>query len=234
MSRSRLTGVAACLLGAVTGLSACTSDPDATAGSEAPATSTAAPSPRLPVAQEDVGEVPLERDAGYDEAVALFGTEEVASAATNAARVAHIALADCRRWRTGAMDPRLADLLTPSLTAKVIEELDRPRGTVMSLLSHLPRDDGNGHRLASDIVLGCDGSAPLRYPMGPMTVAVDTARDTPRLGLTGSFVMDLAFGPTRVQAAQDWVFTSERSDDGWRLTDAATVADVNWGPPRAN
>jgi uncharacterized protein (DUF779 family) len=71
----------------------------------------------------------------------------------------------------------------------VTEELDRPTGTVMSLLSHLPRDDSNGHRLAADIVLGCDGSAPLRYPSGPLTVA--------------SFVMDVAFGDTRVQAAQD-------------------------------
>lgn len=83
------------------------------------------------------------------------------------------------------------------------EELDRPTGTVMSLLSHLPRDDSNGHRLAADIVLGCDGSAPLRYPSGPLTVAVDTASGTPRLVLTGSFVMDVAFGDTRVQAAQD-------------------------------
>ena len=67
-----------------------------------------------------------------------------------------------------------------------------------------------------------------------MTVAVDTASDTPRLGLTGSFVMDVASGPTRVQAGQDWVSTAERSADGWRLADAATVANVNWGPPRAN
>lgn len=44
--------------------------------------------------------------------------------------------------------------------------------------------------------------------------------------------MDVAFGPTRVQAGQDWVLTSERSDDGWRLADAATVAHVYWGPPR--
>ena len=104
----------------------------------------------------------------------------------------------------------------------------------MLLLSHLPRDDGNGHRPAADIVLGCDGSAPLRSPMGPVTVAVDTAGDTPRRGRTGPFVMDVALGPTRVQAAQDWVFTSERSDDGWKIADAATVAHVNWAPPRAN
>lgn len=133
----------------------------------------------------------------------MFGAELVTAAATSAARAAHIALADCRRWRTGAMDPRLADLLTPSLLTKVTEELDRPTGTVMSLLSHLPRDDSNGHRLAADIVLGCDGSAPLRYPSGPLTVAVDTASGAPRLALTGSFVMDVAFGDTRVQAAQD-------------------------------
>lgn len=182
MSSNRRAGVAACLLAAVTGLSACASDPDTSAGSGAAATGTAAPSPAVPVAQEDVGEVPLERDAGYDEAVAVFGADEVAAAATNAARAAHIALADCRRWRTGAMDPRLADLLTPSLMEKVTEELDRPAGTVMSLLSSLPRDDGNGHRLAEDIVLGCDGSAPLRYPMGPMSVAVDTASGTPGWG----------------------------------------------------
>ena len=51
-----------------------------------------------------MGEVPVAHDAGYDEAVALLGGEEVTAAVTNAARAAHIALADCHRWRTGAQD----------------------------------------------------------------------------------------------------------------------------------
>ena len=130
------------------------------------------------------------------------------------------------------MDPRLGELLTPALPARVTGELDLPAGTIPSLLSHLPRDDGNGHRLASDIVLGCDGSAPLRYPHGSVAVAVDGTGDAPRLVLTGSFVMDVTLGGTRVQAGQDWVLTSERSADGWRLADAVAGAHVNWAPPR--
>jgi hypothetical protein len=228
----RRTRLAAGFLAAVAGLTACTSEPGANAVPDTAPSAAVTPPPAAPVVQEDVGEVPLARDSGYEDAVGTFGAEEVAAASTNAARVAHIALADCVRWRTGAVDPRLADLLAPSLVTRVTEELDRPPGTVPSLLSHLPADDGNGHRLASDVALGCDGTAPLRYPMGPVAVAVDGTGDTPRLVLTGSFVMDVAFGPTRVQAAQDWVLTSERSDAGWRLADAASSAHVNWIPPR--
>ena len=233
MISSRVAGVAACLLAAVAPLSACTSEPATGAASGPARISAAVASPAAPVVQEDVGEVPVARDAGYDRAVEEFGADEVAAAATRAALVARIALADCVRWRTGALDPRLAELLTPSLSTRVTEELDRPAGTVTSLLSHLPRDDGNGHRLAADVALGCDGSAPLRYPSGPVAVAVSTTGGASRLVLTGSFVMDVAFGATRVQAGQDWVFTSERSGDGWRLADAAAVAHVSWAPPRA-
>lgn len=227
MPRRRAAGAALVLL-AVGSLSACTAADRGTA--TAP---TSSPSPTAPVVQEDVGAVPLAHGAGYADAVAVFGgAEEVSAAATTAARVAHIALADCHRWRTGAMDPRLGELLAPALLDRVTEELQRPRGTVTSLLTHLPRDDGNGHRLAADIVLGCDGSAPLRYYMGPLSVRVGVADGTQVLVLTGSFVMDVAFGDTRVQAAQDWVFSAERAGDGWRLSDAATEAHVNWAPPR--
>jgi hypothetical protein len=182
----------------------------------------------------DVGTVPIEHDTGYADAVATFGVDAVEAAATADARVAHIALADCVRWRTGDVDPRLTGLLTPDLLARVTAELDLPAGTVPSLLSHLPSDDGNGNDEAAAVVQGCDASAPLRYGPWPVTVAVDRAAAQPRLVLTGSFVVDLAFGETRVQAGQDWVFTSEQAPDGWRLADVAASALVNWAPPRAD
>ena len=233
MQGHRRARLAAGLLAAVAGLAACTSAPDTGAVPDTAPTTPAAPAPVAPVVQEDVGEVPLARDAGYDAAVAAFGAGDVAAAATTAARVAHIALADCVRWRTGTMDPRLGELLTPALLDRVTAELDLPDGNTTSLLSHLPRDDGNGHRLASDIVLGCDGSAPLRYAHGSLAVAVDGTGGAPRLGLTGTPIMDVAFGPTRVQAAQDWVFTTEQSDGGWRLAGVTTGgAHVNWLPPQ--
>ena len=130
------------------------------------------------------------------------------------------------------MDPRLTDLVTPSLLARVTEELDRPAGTVPSLLSHLPSDDGNGNDEAAAVVDGCDASAPLRYGPMPLSVAVDRTGAEPRLVLTGSFVVDLAFGELRVQAGQDWVFTSEQAAGRWLLADVATSAQVNWAPPR--
>jgi hypothetical protein len=68
--------------------------------------------------------------------------------------------------------------------------------------------------------------------MGPVSVRVGIDDGAHRLVLTGSFVMDVAFGDTRVQAGQDWVFTAERTGDGWRLADADAVAPVNWAPPR--
>jgi hypothetical protein len=61
---------------------------------------------------------------------------------------------------------------------------------------------------------------------------VDRSASSPRLELTGSYVVDLAFGELRVQAGQDWVFTSEQTGAGWRLTDVAAAAHVNWAPPR--
>jgi hypothetical protein len=157
----------------------------------------------------DVGAVPVEHDAGYEDAVATFGVDQVTAAATADAHVAHIALADCVRWRTGVVDPRLDVLLTPTLLARVIGELDRPVGTVPSLLSHLPSDDGNGNDEAAAVVHGCDARAALRYGPAPVTVAVDRTEAHPRLVLTGGFVVDLEFGELRVQAGQDWVFTSE-------------------------
>jgi hypothetical protein len=217
----------------VTVLAACTSGPSA--GGDAavtPRTAPSTPGAAAPSPPPDVGEVPVEHDAGYDDAVAVFGVDAVAAAATADARIAHIALADCVRWTTGVVDPRLADLLTPSLLARVTDELDRPAGTVTSLLSHLPSDDGNGNDEAAAVAHGCDASAPLRYGPVPVTVAVDRTGPRPSLVLTGSFVVDLAFGETRVQAGQDWVFTSEQTPDGWRLADVTATAHVNWAPPR--
>jgi hypothetical protein len=226
---SRLARAAVAL--AVGGLAACASDatPVHRAASSAAPSTVAAPALPMP----DVGEVPVEHDAGYADAVTTFGAEQVVAALTADARIAHIALADCVRWRTGVVDPRLTELLTPDLLARVTDELDRPAGTVPSLLSHLPSDDGNGNDEAAAVVQGCDDSAPLRYGPWPATVAVDRTEDRPRLVLTGSFVVDLAFGESRVQAGQDWVFTSEQTPAGWRLADAAASAHVNWAPPRA-
>jgi hypothetical protein len=207
--------------------------PACSSGSGASSPSAAAPAtttPTLPV--PDVGVVPIQHDAGYADAMAVFGLDQVLSAAEADARIARIALADCVRWETGAVDPRLTDLLTPSLLARVTEELDQPSGTVTSLLSHLPSDDGNGNDEAAAVVHGCDGSAPLRYGPMPVTVSVDRTGEQPGLVLTGSFVVDLAFGDLRVQAGQDWVFTSERTPGGWRLADVTARAHVNWAPPR--
>ena len=216
----------------VAALSACSSGP--APGGDASSTPTAAPatSTAAEQAMPDVGEVPIEHDAGYADALAAFGIDQVQSAVEADARIAHIALADCVRWRTDVVDPRLTDLVTPSLLARVTEELDRPAGTVPSLLSHLPSDDGNGNDEAAAVVDGCDASAPLRYGPMPLTVAVDRTGAEPRLVLTGSFVVDLAFGELRVQAGQDWVFTSEQTAGRWLLADVATSAHVNWAPPR--
>jgi hypothetical protein len=209
-------------------LPACSSDSGASSTpAAAPATTT---TPTLPL--PDVAAVPIEHDAGYADAVAVFGLDQVLAAASADARIAHIALADCVRWETGVVDPRLTDLLTPSLLTRVTAELDRPEGTVTSLLSHLPSDDGNGNDEAAAVLHGCDGSAPLRYGPMPVTVSVDPTGEQPRLVLTGSFVVDLAFGDLRVQAGQDWVFTSERTPGGWRLADVTASAHVNWAPPR--
>jgi hypothetical protein len=209
-------------------LPACSSD---TGASSTPApTPSTGPTTILPL--PDVGVVPIEQDAGHADAVAVFGVDQVLSAAEADARIAHIALADCVRWQTGVVDPRLTDLLTPSLLARVTEELDLPTGTVTSLLSHLPSDDGNGNDEAAAVVHGCDDSAPLRYGPMPVTVSVDRTGEQPRLVLTGSFVVDLAFGNLRVQAGQDWAFTSEETPGGWRLADVTASAHVNWAPPR--
>jgi hypothetical protein len=180
----------------------------------------------------DVGPVPLEHDAGYADAVATFGADQVEAAVTADAQIAHIALADCLRWRTGTIDPRLSELLAPELLTRVTDELELPEGRVTSLLSHLPGDDGNGNDEAAAAVDGCDDSAPLRYGPGPVTVAVDRSGPSPRLQLTGGFVVDLAFGELRVQAGQDWVFTSDQTHAGWRLTDVVAAAHVNWAPPQ--
>jgi hypothetical protein len=217
---------------AVTMMTGCSSEPSPDSGaSSPPAAATARSTAALPM--PSVGEVPVEHDAGYADAVATFGSDQVVAAMIADARIAHIALADCVRWRTGVVDPRLTELLTPSLLTRVTAEMDRPEGTVTSLLSHLPSDDGNGNDEAAAVVDGCDDSAPLRYGPGPVTVAVDRSGSSPRLELTGSYVIDIAFGELRVQAGQDWVFTSEQTDAGWRLTDVAAAAHVNWAPPRA-
>ena len=128
--------------------------------------------------------------------------------------------------------------MTPSFLAEVEEELDRPPGTVPSLLSHLPEDDGNGHALATDVRAGCDDSAPLRISSGMrddgqrvLGVAVDRTGAEPALAVTGSFVMEVTLGDSEVSAGQDWVFTSVPTAVGWQLTDAESNGNVNWALP---
>jgi hypothetical protein len=233
--RRHRTGAALCLLAA--GLSGCTS---ADAGrSSAPTTSSTAgsASPTPPTAvgadRENVDAVPLVHDGFYDGAVAAFGPDQVAAASATAAEIARIALADCVRWTTAQVDPRLTALVAPELITRSLAELDRSReygGTpVPSLLSHLPEDDGNGHDLVADLGRGgCDGSGPLHYPSGAVRVSADGG-DRPGLVLSGGFAMNVRLGSTTVSAGQDWDFTLEPVAGGWRLTDVAPVmANVNW------
>jgi hypothetical protein len=206
-------------------LAACTSDdtpPAGAAGMAPPATSTfTAPSGAAP-GPEDVGEVPVR---GGDRTVGAYGAEQVAAAATTVAQTARIALADCVRWTTGELDPRLSTLVTPELLARAQQELDEApvyglSGPPPSLLSHLPEDDGNGNALAADVRDGCDGSAPLRWNQGPLTVAASSGGE-PGLVFSGAFMMNVRFGETVVSAGQDWTSTVSATPDGWRVPDVA-------------
>ncbi|SFP91363.1 hypothetical protein SAMN05660464_0135 [Geodermatophilus dictyosporus] len=222
---------------AIAALPGCTADDAAgrAAPGSVPATSTSAPPPSAmapPPAPAPTEPVPVARDAGYADAVASFGEAQVQQAVTDHARIARIALADCHRWTTGRTDPALTGLLDPALLNRVEEELRRPPGSVPSLLSHLPDDDGNGHDLAAAVRTGCDGSGPLRYDTGgvPNAVHVDRSDGGPRLVQVASYAVTVTFGGTVVGAGQDWVLTSTPTASGWRLTDAAATAQVNWFP----
>ena len=133
------------------------------------------------------------------------------------------------------MDPRLPPLVTPDVLAMAQQELDAApvyglSGPPPSLLSHLPEDDGNGNALAADARDGCDGTAPLRWIRGPLTVAV-TRGDRAGLVFSGAFVMSVRFGETLVSAGQDWTFTVSRTPAGWHVVDVGRViANVNWAP----
>jgi hypothetical protein len=221
---------------AVAGLSACTSqDADdvaapSSSASAAPSTRATGSVPPLP----EVGDVPAEHDAGYADAVATFGADQVSAALTADAQIAHLALADCHRWTTGEIDPRFTALLAPEFLTRARNELAMATGyydSIPSLFSVLPDDDGNGVDEAAAVAAGCDDSAPLRFDLLPTTVAVDRRFGEPQLEVNGSYVLHVRFGATRVQAGQDWTFRSQRTADGWRLTDAAPSARVNWAPP---
>ena len=226
--RDHPTWAVLCLLAA--GLSACTS---ADAGrSSAPTTAGSTATAVEPV-QKEPGAVPLVHGGFYDSAVADFGPDQVAAAAATAAEIARIALADCVRWTTGEVDPRLTALVAPDLITRSLAELDRSAeygGTpVPSLLSHLPEDDGNGHDLVADLAQGgCGASGPMHYPNGAVRVSAGGG-DRPGLVLSGGFAMNVRLGSTSVSAGQDWDFTLEPDAGGWRLTDVAPVmANVNW------
>jgi hypothetical protein len=218
------------------GLSACTVEGRVDA---APSDDPSAPAPEAPAAAAtpplpDVGDVPVEHDAGWSDAVATFGADQVTAALTADARIAHLALADCWRWTRGELDPRLPALVAPDLLDRVRNELAMSQdyyGSVPSLLSHLPVDDGNGFHEAAAVAAGCDDSAPLRFTGRPTTVAVDRTHGEPLLEVDGSYTLEVRFGASRVQAGQDWTFTSEPIAEGWRLVDAVVSGRVNWAPP---
>jgi hypothetical protein len=182
-------------------------------------------------------ELPVVRDAGYDEAVSVFGADQVGAALAADARIAHIALADCYRWTHGVVHPDLKTLLTLAFLATVKRELDLPPGNFRSLLNDLPKDDGNGHDLAAAARRGCDDSAPLRvngssvndYADG-LVVRVDREFTEPAMTVAGSIGMNVTLGGTQVSASQDWTFTSVRTAQGWQLVGAVADAAVNWAP----
>jgi hypothetical protein len=211
-------------------LAACSSDetPRAgAAGTARPATSTSA------AASGAAADVPPIQ--GGDRTVGDYDADEVAAATTTVAQTARIALADCVRWTTGEMDPRLSTLVTPELLARAEQELDEAPGygrggPPPSLLSHLPEDDGNGNALAAEVRDGCDGSAPLRWNLGALSVTASRGT-VPGLVVSGPFVMNVRFGDTVVSAGQDWTFTVSATPDGWRVSDVEQVmANVNWAP----
>ena len=229
MARSRPTKTALAVGLAVAALSACTAQAGDAATARSTPTAATFPPP------EDVAGVSVPEVAGYDAAAGMLGADQVSTAVRNAATVAHIALADCHRWTTGEVDPRLSALVTPELLTRALQELDEAGeygGTVVpSLLSHLPTDDGNGNDEAAAVQDGCDDSAPLRFPLGPMSVRVASGGNAPRLRVECACVTEVTFGDTRVRAAQDWIFTMERASDGWRLSAVdGVVAHVNWFP----
>jgi hypothetical protein len=216
-------------------LAGCASDDTPPAGAAGTGVVATTSMPGAAPSQADVGEVPLAQGGDHDRAVSTYGADQVAAAATTVAQVARIALADCVRWTTGEVDPRLATLVTPELLARAQQELDEAPvygrgGPPPSLLSHLPEDDGNGNALAADARDGCDGSAPLRWLQGPLSVAV-TRGGEPGLVFSGAFVMNVGLGETVVSAGQDWTFTVSTTPDGWRVSDVERVmANVNWAP----
>ena len=123
----------------------------------------------------------------------------------------------------------VAGLLTGSLEELAVSK--EYGGTpIPSLRSHLPDDDGNGHDLVAASRDGCEASGPLRMISGPLGITVQSSGG-PGLVLSGGFAMNVQFGSTVVSAGQDWVFTMERTPDGWRLVDVGgVIANVNWAP----
>jgi hypothetical protein len=90
--------VAAGWLLAGLGLTACSAADSATTPSTASAAATGSGAPialpALPGPPVD-DDLPVVRDAGYDEAASVFGADQVRAALVADARIARIALADC-------------------------------------------------------------------------------------------------------------------------------------------
>jgi hypothetical protein len=165
-------------------------------------------------------------------AVAAFGATQLQAAAADDARIAQIALADCRRWTTGLVDPTLTTLLTPELLATAQQQARRPYATGQPpvLLEALPSDDGNGHDLAADAQRGCAASTPVRQST-MARLSVDRTGGQPRLVLVASYVLNLTIGSDHVSNSEAWTFTSITTPSGWQLAGAAPEAFFDWAPP---
>jgi hypothetical protein len=108
---------------AVGGLTACTAEVADSTASESPSTT----SPGTTAARDDESDIPVMQGSSHDWAVADFGADEVAAAVSTVERMVRIALADCRRWTTGEVDPELVPLVTAELLDRALEELDRSK-----------------------------------------------------------------------------------------------------------
>lgn len=178
--------------------------------------------PTVPAGLPELGPIPVgTSSAGYRSALAAAGGDgaAVTDAVAAAAQVARTALAGCTRWTTGALDPALGSLLAPGY-------LTRVRRDPAVLLPPLPAGDGAGHDLRALVRGGCDDSAVLRYPDGPLTLGVDGTG----LTVAGGFRLDVAVGHVAEHAAQRWTFTLVRTPAGWQVTGATAAGPVAWTP----
>ena len=178
--------------------------------------------PTVPAGLPELGPIPVATGtAAYRRGLAVAGGDggAVTDAVVVAAQVARVTLAGCARWATGALAPALPALLTPDQLARV----QRDPG---ALLPGLPATDGAGHDLAALGRQGCDDSAVLRYPDGPLAVDADRTR----LTVSGGFGLDVRLGGVLEHATRRWTLTLDRTPAGWQVAGAAAAGPVAWTP----